>query len=277
MDNTNISWLASYPKSGSTWVRMFLNAYITTFPLNINNPYQYVYKDSDAGLLQLLCPTDIKELSHSEQFAYRPAMLLNMLKLYKTKICLKTHNAKICVNGIQVIPTFLSDKAIYLVRDPRDVCISLSHHLDYTIDQTIEFMNNIKQGVSFVETNLTDLILTWSKHIESWVDKNTDLSYKVIKYEDMLSDPIYAFVQILRHLSLNTIEDAEYRFNFAMEQSSFENLQRLENTKGFVEKGRRGNFFRVGKAGQWKKDLSVEQIDKIIEDHGYMMEKYNYV
>jgi hypothetical protein len=274
----NISWLASYPKSGSTWVRMFINAFMTKMPLNINSTHQISRLDKDHGLMQLLCPIDIKTLNHSEQFMYRPAMLLNMLKLSPGSLVLKTHMAKIALDKIPAHPVQMTDVAVYIIRDPRDICISLSHHLGKSIDDTIEFMSTIHSCIEDDDKTFVEILLTWSRHIESWTNENKNIPTLVVKYEDMLSDPINTFMQILEHLRLLNVTDIEQRFDFALKESSFKNLQELEDLKikGFVEKGKGERFFRVGRAGQWKEVLTDRQAEKICEDHKNIMEEFGY-
>jgi hypothetical protein len=274
----NISWLASYPKSGNTWIRMFLNAFITKMPLNINSSYQMARLDIDPGLLQLICPTPIKELNHSEQFVYRPAMLLNMLKLSPGRLVLKTHMAKIALDGLVAHPVPLSDCAIYIIRDPRDVCISLADHLGVSIDAAIEFMSNLKQGIEDSQGGFVNLLLTWSEHVKSWTMKNNNIVTMTIKYEDMLRSSISIFEEILQFLQLTNVADFEQRFEFALKETCFDQLSKYEqeNPNGFVEKGEGVRFFRVGQSGQWKSILTDDQIDKIWEDHGEVMKEFDY-
>jgi len=275
-DASRISWLASYPKSGNTWIRMFLNAFITKFPLNINSAYQHVQRDNDMCMLQMMCPTCVEKLSVGEFFIYRPALLLNKLKISPTiDVCFKTHNAKVVLNGFETIPTALSKNAIYIIRDPRDVCISLSHHLGMTIDQTIEFMNNPQQGL-VDELHMTSLVLSWSKHVETWTLINNNVPTLVVRFEDILDDPLKVFDQILIYFELTRNDNLEERLHFALEQSSFENLRFQEDKVGFIEKGKNKHFFRSGKAGQWKEHLTSMQSDKIKDDHKSVMEKFDY-
>lgn len=272
----NISWLASYPKSGSTWIRMFVNAFITKMPLNINSAYQMARLDIDPGILQLICPTNAKQLNHSEQFIYRPAMLLNMLKLAPGRLVLKTHSAKIALDGIAAHPIPLTDGAVYIIRDPRDVCISLADHLGITIDATIEFMNNLQQGIEDETGSFVSILLTWSKHVASWTLENTNIKTLVVRYEDMLENPDNIFLEIVEQLQLTSVKNFEERFDFALKESSFDKLRTYESNGGFIEKGKGQKFFRVGKTGQWKTVLTPSQIEKICDDHQDIMEEFGY-
>lgn len=273
---SNISWLSSYPKSGNTWIRMFINAFITKMPLNINSSYQMARLDIDPGVLQLVCPTPIRELNHSEQFIYRPAMLLNMLKLSPGRLVLKTHSAKIALDGLPAHPLQISDCAIYIIRDPRDICLSLAEHMGTSIDATIEFMGNIKQGIEDAQGGFVSLLLTWSEHVKSWTTKNKNIATLVVKYEDLLTETEETFLQILKHLQLTNLSNITERFKFALKESDFEQLRLYEQNKGFVEKGKGERFFREGKAGQWKEKLTANQINKIYNDHGSIMEQFGY-
>jgi hypothetical protein len=92
----------------------------------------------------------------------------------------------------------------------------------------------------------------------------------------MLKQPSQIFMQILEHFQLLNVADVEQRFDFALNESNFNNLQKYENTKGFVEKGKSERFFRVGKAEQWRDVLLPNQIDKLYEDHKDIMEEFGY-
>jgi hypothetical protein len=273
---SNISWLASYPKSGNTWVRMFINAFLSGMPLNINCGSEFCKLDKDPAMLQLITPTPIKTLTQSEQFIYRQVMLLNMLKTSRDRLYLKTHFAKVAVDGTHVIPLPVSDCAVYLVRDPRDVAISLSHHMGYSVDETIEFMNNMKQGIVDESTNMTDLLLTWSEHVKSWTFNNQNLDTFVVRYEDLILRTKESFVEILEFFQLTNIPDFELHLDFALRETDFDNLKTYEIKQGFVEKGKGDRFFRVGKANQWKDILTQDQQDKIVHDHKEMMEEFGY-
>lgn len=274
-EERKIWWIASYPKSGNTWVRMFLNAYLTGFPLNINSGFQYAIGDNHPGLWQTTICRQVDQLTVAEQALIRPAVLFNALYFSAAKhVCLKTHHAKVKVEDIPLIPVKFSAGGIYIIRDPRDVAISFADHLGDSIDDVINNMG-CKQYINTHRiSNLAHILTTWSIHVETWVHKNKDLPIKVTRYEDMLENTDYEFRRILEALGLSDIN--EERFKFALDQTKFENLQKLEDKHGFMEKGQGKRFFRVGKAGQWEDILTQEQIQRIQDNHGEMMEKYGY-
>ena len=75
----------------------------------------------------------------------------------------------------------------------------------------------------------------------------------IIKYEDMVSNELDTFSKIINYL--NEIDDANFdeeKLHKAIEQTKFEELQKMEKKEGFIEKGKGKLFFRKGKILQWK-------------------------
>ena len=127
----NINWLASYPKSGSTWMRCFLNAYYTDAPININNLYAICHVSDTSGVYpSLVMPfgSDSSALDPVIRLMYRNAALGNQIAVQKSKMFsateqkyqfFKTHSARIIANDIHCMPIVFIDKAVNIVRDPR--------------------------------------------------------------------------------------------------------------------------------------------------------------
>lgn len=270
-----IWWLASYPKSGNTWVRMFLNAYMSGFPLDINSGFQYASGDNNPGYFQSVYCRPVTELTHPEQIYIRPAALMTAISLSACKhVCLKTHHAKVKVDDIPLFPPKVSAGGVYIIRDPRDIAISFADHLDSSIDETIAHMNEMEYVNEHSDSHLIHVLTTWSIHVDTWTVKNKDIPVTVIKYEDMLRRPEHEFTRILKALGVEKIDNR--RLRFALEQTTFKNLQQLETNNGFRELGKGRKFFRKGKANQWKKILTSEQIETIEQDHGEVMKRYGY-
>ncbi len=272
-----IWWLASYPKSGNTWVRMFLNCYATKFPIGLNSAYQFVVSDLKPEIYQMMMPRPITEMSILEQFMYTPGALLNLIKLANTpSICVKTHNAKATVAGMLLIPPMISNSAIYILRDPRDLVISASKHFGTSINEAIIHLND-NQRAGQAAFGLHHMFMSWSSHVKSWTTENKDVDTFILKYEDLLESPTEAFAMMLDFLGMNDLPDYEERLKFAVEETTFAKLQAREKEEGFVEKANGKAFFNVGTSGHWKKILTDKQVARIEKDHGEVMKLYGYL
>ena len=278
-DNVNtatrrIKWLASYPKSGNTWIRMFLNTYVTHAPININSAFQIIASDIDPNIFQMMMPRPLSEMTMVEQFMYHNGALLNIIKMAKTKdVIIKTHNAKATVEGIPLIPPRISTHSIYIIRDPRDICISAAAHFDITVSDMIPMLADSRRAGES-EFGLSQMYMSWSDHVNSWTLQNKDVQVTVIQYEKLVTKTKRTFKLILEVLDINYDEE---RFNFALNETTFVNLQAKENQDGFNEQRGKQNFFRVGKLDQWKEILTKEQTDTINKQHKIMMQHYGYL
>lgn len=269
-----ITWLASYPKSGNTWVRMFLSAYVNGY-CDINRSLINV-SDINRAHYQNCSAVDISTLNRDEIHALRPAMLLNLRTLAAVKpLLVKTHCAVANVGGIAVIPKAVSECAIYIVRDPRDVAISLAEHLDEPINSTIGLMSIdtwTLVGTKQME-GIPQVVMSWSSNVSSWINQ-TDFEVLVVRYEDMIARPLDVFTKILKRAGMD-VEEA--RVEHAHKASSFEILQRQELKSGFREVMRpKHRFFKRGTAGGWRKTLTDEQVRRIEYDHGQVMTQLGY-
>jgi hypothetical protein len=115
---------------------------------------------------------------------------------------------------------------------------------------------------------------SWSQHVETWTQQKAD-QVLVVRYEDMLDDPISTFTTMAQHLR-QAPGRADVRL--AIERSSFDRLNRQEQAVGFAEKTPRGSaFFRVGRSGQWRDQLEAEQIRRIVARHHRQMQRFGYL
>ena len=267
-----IHWLASYPKSGNTWVRAFLSAY-KFGRLDINR-LGFVSSDNQAHLFQLCCPVPHNEVSMYGWACVRAAMLHALTHTDRSaQLILKTHNCAASIGDMPVIPQALSEKSIYVIRDPRDVAVSYAHHLSVSMDEAVSRMlaNNAgvfpQAGKSFV----MDVYSSWGMHVKSWTTREF---VQVIRYEDFLDTPEIHFRKVLDQYG---IEYDQNQFENALALSTFDSLQKAEDEGGFNEKGKRqGRFFRRGKAGAWEDELSEQQVRKIESAFGDQMNYWGY-
>ena len=267
-----ITWLASYPKSGNTWVRMFLSAY-STDSLDINRPALST-GDNHPYCWQNAAMKPITELTDGEKLLLRPAALLHLLEMKfqgANPFLVKTHWFNMVLEGCQTIPQMLTKRAVYVLRDPRDVAISFSRHFSSTVDEAIEAMGQERHAI-LDEKKLPSVTGTWSAHVESWT-KSKPYPVGVMKYEEMLDDPVRRFTGMLEFLEM-PLDEA--RIARAIAACSFDRLQAQESEKGFRERKGDAPFFHTGKAGGWQDKLSDKQVRRIERDHGEVMTAQGY-
>ncbi len=250
-DIRKIWWIASYPKSGNTWVRMFLDAYVTG-RVELNTVYgHFASGDLQLSAYQAVCPWPISKANKYIWPALRTPALLQMIASRNgVDLALKTHHANVAVDGMPLIPPRLSKGAVYLVRDPRDVAISWSHHADVTLDKAVDFLGSEMGVICNDEVGLGHVLKSWSTHVESWVADNEQVKTTVIRYEDLQADPADQFRLVIDRLGFKSVD--EERFAWALKETEFASLREKEEAKGFREKKGGDYFFRQGMSHGWR-------------------------
>lgn len=275
-----IFWLASYPKSGNTWFRVFLAHLLNTSkkPLDldqINTGFiasSRILVDSALGFESAL-------LTHDELDLLRPRVY-EWLGLHAEKTHYhKIHDAYTYLSNAEpLIPTAGCLGALYMIRNPLDVAVSFANHLNCSIDESIRYMGDpsyVFCGSHKKQQNqLRQQLLSWSMHVKSWTELS-NINTLVIRYEDMKLNALYTFTRASQFLNLEA--DAE-DIQHALACSNIERLQLLENNQGFREKpAKTKHFFRKGIVGDWKNTLTARQVDQLIQDHGEVMALYGYI
>lgn len=270
-----IIWLASYPKSGNTWLRAFLHNLLRNPQegYDINKLDDFTIGESSYGWYRKFDDRPLEAYSVAEVAALRPKVHRHLTTLFPDSIFAKTHCAVMEDHGIPTVTFEVTAGAIYVVRHPLDVAISYAHHLGATIDETIDYMIKPRAQVPASNGHVHELLGSWSEHVESWTAKPNPALH-VVRYEDMLMKPGTAFSGIVRFLRLKPPRE---RLEHAIARSSFRVLQEQERRYGFREKGEKAErFFREGKAGQWRKVLSPEQIERVAAAHSQQMRRFGY-
>ena len=246
-----IIWIASYPKSGNTWVRSLLSAYlysndgifnfdllkkITQFPSK--QYFKYFLKDFK----------DIKKVSDYWIAAQDRINLFNDRPIF-----LKTHSALCTLENNPFTNKNNTKAVIYVVRDPRNLITSLSHHYSMNMEKTYIFIIN-KQQMTMVsewgkdDFGIVSVLGNWSTHYKSW--KNIKFAPTlVVKYEDLLNNTNNTFKSILNFLSrLMDIKIDEKKIINTVNSCSFEKLVEKEKNEGFDEAvSSKKKFFYLGK------------------------------
>lgn len=271
-----ILWLASYPKSGNTWLRAFIHNLMLNpkAPININDMSSLTTGDSVVQWYQHLDSRPPLSWSPEDVAKMRRGAQLAIVASKPETVIVKTHNALLSAFGQPIIQMDLTAGAIYVVRNPLDLVLSLADHYGVDVDKAIEVMNDPHNGGLADGRIVYEVHSSWSRHVESWT-QNRHPGLHVVRYEDMLTKPLHAFGNIARFMGLKPPRE---RLDRAIELSSFKNLRAQEDKTGFREKSDKGSkFFRVGRSGQWQETLTSAQIDRVINDHHEQMKRFSYI
>jgi len=274
-DARRIWWIAGYPKSGTTWLRLVLDTLLTG-RFSLNDQTAHVVKgDTPPHAWQTICPWPVREAPEDVLQLLRPAALCNLIAQAEgNDILLKTHAANVNYLGVPCIPPCLTKGAIYVLRDPRDIVLSWAEHAQVTADQAIDLLLEGRAVTGRREKGVPTVQSSWPIHVLTWVYENSTVPHTaVVRYEDLLERPETLFRQLVGTMG-RTFSDG--RWKLALEATRFENLQRVEAEEGFLERKGGERFFRVGKAGQWENGLTTEQVRRIEAGCGRVMLRAGY-
>ena len=274
-----IIWIASYPKSGNTWIRSLISSYlfsnngIFNFSL-LNNIERFSVNKT---LLNLTSSSNYQ--NEVPKNWIKSQEIINEDK--KTHF-LKTHNAMCTINSNAFTNINNTRAAIYIVRDPRNIVTSLSNHYEISLDDSFNFMSNKKKIIFPLSTNNNhyedgtpgdfNFLSDWSSHYNSWKNINF-AAVKIIKYEDFIADPLNSFISVLEFLKkFQSFKIESKKVDNAIKSTKFEILKQMEESKGFNESvislksKKKIKFFNLGKNNNWNKLLDKQLIVKI-ENH----------
>lgn len=274
-----IIWLASYPKSGNTWLRLFLaNLMERNRPADIN-ALDFCRIASAGSLFDEAVGYESGMLTHAEIERLRPEVYEYIAAKSKGPLFVKIHDAyTYTTEGKPLVPADATHGAIYIIRNPLDVCVSSAHHSGHTnFDKIIARMadNSFAMCSHRDSTQLPQRLLSWRAHVLSWLDAPPSIPVHLMRYEDMKVKPLQTFTLAAAFAGLRH-EPA--RIQDAIKRSSFDELQRQEQQHGFREKAPACKlFFRQGEIGSWRRALTPEQAARIIRDHGDVMQRVGYL
>ena len=278
-----IIWLASYPKSGNTWVRTIINQIIFDDVKSKNEVFdnlsrikRYPSKADIIGLPQISktgSPTKeeqkqvidftVKNWENSQN---------NINKNNKINI-LKTHNMLCNINLDGQDYPFANIKnslgVIHIVRDPRNIVTSAKNHFSIeTEEESVEMLSDKYNWTGFTNNEIPQLLSSWGNHYNSW--KKFPKNYLLIKYEDLVSDIKKEILRIKEYLSNHfECKISETKVIEIEKNTSFENFKELESNGKFNENsinevtGDRKTFFNLGPKNNWKIILKKENSNKI--------------
>jgi hypothetical protein len=271
-----IIWLASYPKSGNTWMRSFLHNLLRNAhePVDINELDHFCIGESASGPYRKYAETPVDQIDHESLAKLRPKVHEDFTHYFPDSVFVKTHNFLGEWHGVPLHNMDVTVGGIYVLRNPLDVVLSMTHHFGDDVDGVIRRIANEGALTEAGSTHVPEFHSSWSTHVKSWTGQpNPQLL--VVRYEDLQAKPRKFFKQVTNFLGLKVKSE---RLERSIRNASFKALKRQEEQKGFKEKSEFAqSFFREGKTEQWREALTEDQIKQIISDHRDQMERFDYI
>jgi hypothetical protein len=276
----SIVWLASYPRSGNTWLRALLTNYLEEGgePASIDA----LVGGSDAILREVFdeeLGLSSSDLTPEEILHHRPHLHELLAAELPRPSFVKVHDACLrTAGGALLFPPAATRGVVCVVRNPLDVAVSLADFWSWPVARGVAELNRpeatLSQPVGGIHEVLPQRLLTWSGHVASWVEQR-ELPVHVVRYEDLLADTGAAFEGVLRFAGL---EPEPGRLARAVAHARFDRLRAQEERSGFHEKPPTARFFfRAGRAGAWREALSHEQVRALVDAHASLMERFGYL
>ncbi|MEM7022530.1 MAG: sulfotransferase domain-containing protein [Pseudomonadota bacterium] len=271
-----IHWIASYPKSGNTWVRAIvdritrpehafdINALGDTAPSFAKLTEEYVRAHQIT--LSAAAPGEVRR-------CWTPVQR-QLCEAADHDVFLKTHNVAATFDSGRFPDPASTASAIYVIRDPRDIALSYAYHYKMPLGIAVTALctssaHNIKQEA----LGMTELLMSWGEHVQGWTTlKRRPLL--VLRYEDLLADPVAGVARIAGFLDRRLSAD---QIDAIARATAFDQLKGQEKAHGFNESVRSEGFFRAGRSGQWREVEDPGVFAPLTEKHQRVMRKHGYL
>ena len=285
----NIIWLASYPKSGNTMLRLFLASYFFTHEGSLKDfsALKHIVSINKEEILfgfkNYLEIIKRLESNPSLISEYWKKIQDNIVLKEKNKIFfIKTHNANITYQNNECTNNDFTKCFVYIVRDPRSVLLSMMDHYNFnSFDQAKKYLMSNK-AITIVNNNfLPEIILSWQSNYLSWKNflKNNGNIGIMVKYENMVKKPEVTFLNILKFIcEKNNLKINKKKFTNSLKSINFNKLRKMENDKQFPESVRSNQkFFRKGIVDEWKDRLPKNIIIEIEKEYEDVLKELKYI
>ncbi len=291
----NIFWISSYPKSGNTLIRAILTGlfFSNDGKVSFENMRNIALFETTRRLnfIKSVNKKDFYNLGDLRTLSkYWQKIQVNQeLKITNGFGFLKTHSCLVSIKNNMFTNSDITKGYIYVIRDPRDLCISWAKHSNYSINQSIDFLCNPLSVLKWINKSKYSLmpkdifplqfISSWGEHVKSWTKNDISVPKLIIKYEDLITNKKTTINNIIKFFDDSfgiKITNLDIKVKNIIETTDFNYMKNREDQSGFDEAMPWSSFFRKGKKEEWKKILNNEQQLKIEENFKNYMKNYNY-
>ena len=280
-----IIWLASYPKSGNTWVRSFLNSLLFSEnnELNLNNILidQFPNRRHFRGLVNDL--DNFNEISKNWITAQEKINIDKKIKFFKT------HNVLGSINNHKFTNKENTIGGICIVRDPRNILTSIQNHYELNKDDALKFMINEKKFIHdhSLQNDYSDFqfISSWEKNYQSWMQQKI-FPVKTVKYEDLNKKTFETFKEIVEFIEKIIRSKKNFdttKAKNSIHSTTFSKMKNIEKKSGFVESVLSKNnqkkipFFNLGPKNDWKNIFNNDYKKKLESTFESGLKDLNYI
>ena len=271
-DLQRIIWLASFPKSGNTWMRYLLAQYFSPKGAapDINHISQFTTFDSRQDLFNAVTGGSYFGETFDDWVKLRAPLCRHIALLRTGTHFVKTHCQIGRVGDYDIIPPEVTAAAVYMMRNPFDVAPSFARHLGIDVDMAIDKMTDAT-STTMTETRIFDTLGRWDAHLHSWLTA-PGLPIYAVRYEDLVANPKKTMMGLLDFLRVPVDRPHLRR---AIKAASLVEMRKQEKAKGFRERPKHlETFFHGGTSGGWRKTLTPVQIGRIREAFLPAIEKF---
>tara|TARA_S200000501_G_C20765020_1_gene717888 strand:- start:111 stop:929 length:819 start_codon:yes stop_codon:yes gene_type:complete len=271
-----ILWLASYPKSGNTFLRALLSNYLINDNKDVFTKMKGIQSFPKKKSFEGIVDDDLIKKDKMQIFKY---FLSAQKKINKNNklFFVKTHNFFGSINGYEFTNEENTIGAIHIVRDPRAVAVSYAYHADVPFEKSVDLLL-AERRFGLNDGGYLEARMSWKIHLQSWL--RCPFPKLLIKYEDLNNDTYNTFKRILIFINQflgDKIKIQDDKINETIEICSFKNLSKLENELGFEDKAKNKKFFRKGENKEWENVLAPELIKKIENNFLDELKKLKYI
>ncbi|HZV33781.1 MAG TPA: sulfotransferase domain-containing protein [Verrucomicrobiae bacterium] len=160
-------------------------------------------------------------------------------------------------------------RVVYLLRDGRDVMVSFKHYVEAVGGIPLDFLQFVTQEESLFPCK-------WHRHVEEWVRNPFGAEMLIIKYEDLLDQPV---LEMERFCDFVKVPRDRGHITAMVEASRFDRLRKKEDRFGShrpVEWPSDKHFFRRGIVGSHKDEMPPNVLEAFLSDAAETLRRHGY-